>query len=56
MKRLTTFLTENPSYCKVSKEKVAERLGLALSTVEKFWKTETFKNIRKNYLGTSVKG
>lgn len=49
-------MTENPSYCKVSKAKIAERLGLSPNTVEKFWKSETFKKIRKNYLGTSTKG
>lgn len=49
MNRLINFLTENPSYCKVSRAKVAARLGLSINTVNRFWKSEAFKTIKERY-------
>lgn len=49
MKRLQTFLTENPSYVKCSKQRVANRLRLSIKTVNAFWKTTEFKTLKTNY-------
>jgi len=49
MQRLERFLTMRPSYVKWSAERIANRLNLSTNTVVRFKKTETYKNIVKNY-------
>lgn len=49
MKKLETFLRNNPSYTKCGVEKVAERANVAVSTVLRFRKTEIYKSIKENY-------
>ena len=49
MKTLIKFYTENPSYCKCGNMRVAERTGIALSTIKRFKASQIFKNMNKNY-------
>jgi hypothetical protein len=50
MKRIHTLLLLNPSYCKWGSERLAIKTGLAVSTINRFKKTELFKQIKSNYL------
>lgn len=52
MKRLEQFMTENPSYTKWGNERLATKLNLKVSTVEKFKKSATFKTIKSNYINS----
>lgn len=49
MKTLEKFLTTNPSYLKWGTERLAKRMNLAISTVERFKKTEKFKTLNASY-------
>lgn len=50
MQKVERFLSNNPSYVKCSVKRIANRLKLSEKTVMKFRTTETYKNIRQNYL------
>lgn len=50
MKKIENFLRERPSYTKCGNEKIANYAGVAMSTVMKFKKTNTFKEIKNTYL------
>ena len=49
MKTLASFLTENPSYCKCGNERIARATGIKATTVARFKKTSTFKNLNSQY-------
>jgi len=50
MKRISSFLTLNPSYTKWGSSRLAEKTSLSVTTIERFKKSEEFKNIKRNYL------
>lgn len=52
MKRIETFLKANPSYTKWGDARLAIRLNLAESTVHRYKRTASFKQIKKTYLGS----
>jgi hypothetical protein len=49
MKKISTFLAQNPSYVRWGSERLAEKANVALSTVNKFKKTEEYKQIKDTY-------
>ena len=50
MKKIENFLKSKPSYTKWGNERLAAKTGLALSTIQKFKKTSSFKEIKESYL------
>jgi hypothetical protein len=53
MKTLQKFLSSRPSYFKCGVERLAKATGIATSTINKFRKTNEFKDMKKNYLSTN---
>lgn len=49
MKRLGSFLKENPSYCKWGNERISNITGISIETVRRFKRTQEFKQMNKNY-------
>lgn len=50
MKRIENFLRQYPSYTKWGTSRLAKRVNLAESTVNRFKKTEKFRSIKMDYL------
>lgn len=50
MKTVENFLKTNPSYVKCSADRIANRLHLSVNIVNRFRRTDTYKNIRIAYL------
>ena len=50
MKTIENFLRQYPSYTKWGTSRLAKRVNLAESTVNRFKKTEKFRSIKMDYL------
>lgn len=49
MKRLITFLTQNPSYVKCGNQKIADATNISINTVARFKRSRQFKALNKEY-------
>jgi hypothetical protein len=52
MKTLTTLFTNNPSYMKWGNQRIADKTGLKVSTVERFKKSPIYRTMKNQYLTT----
>ena len=49
MKTLEKLMNRCPSYCTWGNERLANKTGLALSTVRRFKRSETYSQINRDY-------
>jgi len=54
MKRLKTFLTNNPSYVKCGVQRLVKATNLSERTVVAFRKTNDFKILKQQYLSKAL--
>lgn len=50
MKRIEKFLRSNPSYTKWGTQRLAAQTKLSVRTVERFKRTETYRDIKSMYV------
>lgn len=50
MKRIEKFLRANPSYTKWGTRRLAAQVKLTVATVERFKRTETYREIKTSYV------
>ena len=50
MKTIEKFLRQNPSYTKWGSKRLAERTKLAVTTIERFKRTNVYREIKNQYI------